>query len=106
MGGHLDNAELEMTKPIVSLSFGNDAIFLLGGETRDTEPIPLFVQSGDVMIMGGRSRYCYHGIARIMHNTLPNHLKPENVPLDFKPHAQYLAENRRININARQVFYE
>lgn len=105
MGGHLDNVEKVMDKPIVSISLGNDAIFLLGGETRDIEPIPVFVRSGDIMIMGGRARYCYHGIARIIHHTLPDHLKPENVEPQFKEHCTYLAGHRRINVNVRQVFY-
>jgi len=108
MGGHLDNAEYEMTKPIVSISFGNQAIFLLGGETRDIEPIPILVRSGDVIIMGGRSRYCYHGVARILDNTLPESLKikRDTVPEineDLLPFLKYI-EHRRINVNIRQVF--
>lgn len=111
MGGHLDNAEYEMTKPIVSISFGNQAIFLLGGETRDIEPIPILVRSGDVIIMGGRSRYCYHGVARILDNTLPESLKIKNdiksnfpeTNQDFLPFLKYI-EHRRINVNIRQVF--
>ena len=31
MCGHLDNAEEDLTKPIVSISFGNSVIFLIGG---------------------------------------------------------------------------
>ena len=38
MGGHVDDAEYEMSKPIVSLSIGSKSIFLLGGETKDIEP--------------------------------------------------------------------
>jgi alkylated DNA repair protein alkB homolog 1 len=56
MSGHLDDAEYEMKKPIVSISFGNTAVFLLGEEKKDVKPIPIFIRSGDVVIMGGRSK--------------------------------------------------
>lgn len=103
MGGHLDNAEYEMEKPIVSLSFGNSAIFLLGGEDRHSEPIPMLLRSGDFMIMGGRARYCFHGVPRIIEETIPDYLKPENVQEEDKPFCEYLA-TRRLNINTRQVY--
>lgn len=32
LGGHLDDVEKDMSKPIVSFSLGCDAIFLLGGK--------------------------------------------------------------------------
>lgn len=103
MGGHLDNAEYEMEKPIISISFGNSAIFLLGGEDRNSEPIPILIRSGDVVVMGGRSRYCFHGVPRIIEGTSPHYLDPESVPKEFKPHCEYL-KTKRININVRQVY--
>jgi len=72
MGGHVDDSEYEMRTPIVSCSFGCSAIFLLGGETRDDNPTPIYINSGDVIIMGGYSRKCYHGVARIIPNSLLN----------------------------------
>lgn len=53
--------------------------------------------------MGGRSRFCYHGIAQIIRNTLPSYLKSDSSPKEFKPFSEYM-ENVRLNINARQVF--
>ncbi|EGG20871.1 alkylated DNA repair protein [Cavenderia fasciculata] len=104
MGGHLDDAEEEMEKPIISLSFGASAVFLLGAETRDIAPIPLFIRSGDIVIMGGRSRYCYHGVAKIVENSFNVDLVDE-ADETFKYHIQWLREkNRRINVNTRQVF--
>jgi alkylated DNA repair protein alkB family protein 1 len=103
MGGHLDNAEYEMEKPIVSLSFGNSAIFLIGGEDRFSEPIPIIIRSGDVVVMGGRSRYCYHGVPRILEETLPDYLRPENVDEEYKPFCEYML-TKRLNINTRQVY--
>jgi len=42
-------------------SFGHTAVFLLGGETKDTRPVSLFVKSGDLVVMTGASRTAYHG---------------------------------------------
>jgi alkylated DNA repair protein alkB family protein 1 len=113
MGGHKDDAEYAKDKPIVSISYGNDCIFLLGGETKSTAPIPMLIHSGDCMIMGGRSRNCFHGVARVIDDTLPEYLTLE----DYKQHCgneseehylpfiKYLnSSTRRLNINARQVF--
>jgi hypothetical protein len=66
MGGHLDDAEHTMEKPIVSLSLGCPAIFLLGGRSRTVKPTPILVRSGDVVIMSGESRFSYHGVPGIL----------------------------------------
>ena len=43
-------------------SIGSAAIFLLGGMTRNVEPIPILLRSGDVVIMSGpECRRAYHG---------------------------------------------
>ena len=55
-------------------SLGNAAIFLIGGLTRDTEPIPILLRSGDVLIMSGPAcRRAYHG--RSFHCYYPNSTK-------------------------------
>ena len=68
MGGHQDNLEYDFTKPVVSISLGLSAIFLLGQQdSKDYGPvIPILVRPGDVLIMGGSSRLCFHGIAQII----------------------------------------
>eukprot|EP00557_Chaetoceros_sp_GSL56_P001698 CAMPEP_0176504248 /NCGR_PEP_ID=MMETSP0200_2-20121128/15819_1 /TAXON_ID=947934 /ORGANISM="Chaetoceros sp., Strain GSL56" /LENGTH=389 /DNA_ID=CAMNT_0017903641 /DNA_START=79 /DNA_END=1246 /DNA_ORIENTATION=+ len=67
MGGHKDDLEYDFTKPVVSLSIGLPAVFLLGGMTKDDGPVvPILVRPGDVMLLGGESRLCYHGIARVI----------------------------------------
>jgi len=66
MGGHLDDAEHIMTKPIVSISIGCSALFLIGGDQKSITPTPILVRSGDAIIMSGRSRYSYHGIPTIL----------------------------------------
>ena len=67
MGGHRDDSELALDKPVVSFSLGLPAVFLLGGKTRDDERIlPILVRPGDVMILGGDCRLHYHGAARVL----------------------------------------
>lgn len=63
----------------------------------------MLLRSGDVMIMGGRSRYCYHGIARIISETTPDFILESNVSQEYEDLAHYM-KGRRININTRQVF--
>jgi DNA alkylation damage repair protein AlkB len=68
LSGHKDDVERDLCQPIVSLSLGVDAVFLLGGRTRDHEPLALLLRSGDVLVMSAASRVCFHG-AR--HNLYP-----------------------------------
>jgi alkylated DNA repair dioxygenase AlkB len=48
-------------------SLGNAAIFLIGGLTRDTEPVPILLRTGDVVIMSGPAcRRAYHGLSPLI----------------------------------------
>lgn len=79
MGGHLDDAEHIMTKPIVSISIGCSALFLIGGDQKSITPTPILVRSGDAIIMSGKSRYSYHGIPAILPPTFrPLHYSPSS----------------------------
>ncbi|KAJ8523155.1 hypothetical protein ON010_g17611 [Phytophthora cinnamomi] len=66
MGGHLDDVEYTMDHPVVSLSLGSCCVFLMGGHTKDDPPLEILLRSGDIAIMGGESRTCYHGVARVL----------------------------------------
>ena len=66
MGGHLDDGEPDQEHPIVSFSFGLSCVFLAGGRTKDTEPIALRLDSGDVMVMAGEARRVFHGVPRVL----------------------------------------
>ena len=67
MGGHRDDLELDFTRPVVSISLGLPAVFLLGGKTKDDDNVvPILVRPGDVMLLAGESRLCYHGMARVI----------------------------------------
>ena len=41
MGGHLDDGEPDQEHPIVSFSFGLSCVFLIGGRTKETNPIAI-----------------------------------------------------------------
>lgn len=44
-----------------SFSLGCKAIFLLGGKSREDPPLAMFLRSGDVVLMAGVARECFHG---------------------------------------------
>jgi len=107
---HIDRSELCATSPLVSVSLGNAAVFLIGGQSRDTKPLPILLRSGDIVIMAGpQCRRAYHGVPRILEDTLPDHVRFSNDVSECDgdawapPYAEYMA-TARINVNVRQVF--
>jgi alkylated DNA repair protein (DNA oxidative demethylase) len=75
MGLHQDKdesaASLAAGAPVVSISVGDTARFLIGG-VRRREPVqPLLLESGDVFVFGGAARLRYHGVTRILPGTSP-----------------------------------
>lgn len=44
-------------------SLGHDCVYLMGGPTRDTKPVALRLHSGDIVVMTGQSRECFHSKA-------------------------------------------
>lgn len=67
MGLHVDKDEAPEVAylPIVSVSLGADAEFVLGGLRRDDPTKTLVLSDGDVLVMGGPARLRYHGIKRV-----------------------------------------
>ena len=66
LSGHTDHSEKDLARPLLSLSFGHSAIFLIGGATKQTRPRALLLNSGDVVIMSGESRLAYHGVPKVL----------------------------------------
>jgi len=80
MGGHVDDGEEAHECPVVSFSLGPSCIFLVGGLTKDIEPLPLILTSGDVLILGGPSRLKFHGIPKVfVADGPPEELKPSSL---------------------------
>ena len=78
LGLHQDKDEqketLDAGVPIVSVSLGDTARFLLGGLRRRDEVHTLLLASGDAFVMGGPARLRYHGVARLLPGTAPGEL--------------------------------
>ena len=67
MGAHIDNDEQEARAPVVSVSLGDPAMFRMGGPSRGGVTKGLKLLSGDVVVMGGASRFCYHSVSKIFY---------------------------------------
>lgn len=65
MGMHQDKDEADFGWPVLSISLGDAALFRIGNLTRGGKTESLWLESGDVMVMGGDARLTYHGIDRI-----------------------------------------
>ncbi len=86
MGLHQDKDEEDFLAPVVSISLGDTAVFKFGGTTRGGKTSTLKLASGDVLVMGGESRLCFHGIDRVNVGT-----------------STLLKEGGRINLTLRRV---
>lgn len=98
---------------LTTFSFGQSAIFLIGGLTEDEAAVPIFLHSGDIVIMSKESRLCYHAVPRIttsrtqpwndiITDTCNSSFEECKHNTFFKPFSNYIKESR-ININVRQV---
>ena len=88
MGVHQDKDErretIEAGVPIVSVSLGDAARFVIGGLSRRDPTSPVILRSGDVLVMGGPSRLRYHGVTRILPGTAPEGTGPGRFNLTFR----------------------
>jgi alkylated DNA repair protein (DNA oxidative demethylase) len=68
---HQDRDEADFSWPIVSVSLGLSATFLFGGRTRSgpVQRVPL--EHGDVVVFGGASRLCFHGVSPVRDGVYP-----------------------------------
>jgi alkylated DNA repair protein (DNA oxidative demethylase) len=86
MGLHRDEDEEDFAAPVVSISLGDTAVFRMGGPERGGKTESFKLTSGDVLVMGGASRLCYHGIDRVLTGT-----------------SSLLKDGGRINLTLRRV---
>jgi DNA oxidative demethylase len=59
---HQDKDERDYSAPIVSVSLGLPAVFLLGGDRRADRQQAVRLVHGDVVVWGGPARLRYHGV--------------------------------------------
>ncbi|KAI0233300.1 hypothetical protein L0F63_003328, partial [Massospora cicadina] len=105
--GHVDQSEPNLTAPLISYSFGCEGVFLMGGADRSTPPIPILLRSGDILAMCGPCRRAFHGVPRIIEDSLPGYLYSSTPDLDSDEVADWpifssYLTTTRINANVRQ----
>lgn len=103
LGGHVDYSEYDQSAPIISFSFGQSAIFLLGTQSKADKPVALFIRSGDIVIMSGECRLSYHAVPVLLNELVEDRYSPSGSDDSWSPFAKYLSSSR-INFNVRQVF--
>jgi alkylated DNA repair protein (DNA oxidative demethylase) len=65
LGLHQDRGDSSLNAPVVSISLGDDATFVVGGFTRKDPLRRLALHSGDIVWFGGPSRLIFHGVEGI-----------------------------------------
>ena len=87
LGLHVDADEDAAFAPVVSVSLGDKARFRLGGMNRQDPTASFILSSGDVVVLGGTSRRCFHGVDRIYPGTsrlLPENWRPGRINLTLR----------------------
>ncbi len=86
MGAHVDRDEQELRAPVVSVSLGATCLFRYGGASRNDPTRSVKLESGDVVVIGGASRLCHHGVDRL-----------------YAGSSTLLPNDSRINLTLRRV---
>lgn len=118
LSAHTDHSEYNLESPLFSMSFGQPALFLIGGTGREDEALPILLRSGDILVMSKQSRLCYHAVPRVFSSDLQPWNTNEDITQSFdlpqeeveqclkadvwRPFEEYLIDCR-INVNVRQV---
>jgi alkylated DNA repair protein (DNA oxidative demethylase) len=69
MGLHQDLDEKDFGAPVLSVSLGNACLFRVGGTRRTDRTLSFKLSSGDIVVLGGEGRLCFHGVDRIYPST-------------------------------------
>lgn len=81
--------EENLKPPLLSLSLGEKALFLIGPHRYENPVIPVVLRNGDLMIMSGDSRLAYHSVVKVICD-------------DTRCKRKLI---KRINVNVRQVYW-
>jgi len=65
MGLHQDRDEADLAAPVLSISLGDACLFRVGQTRREGPTVSFRLESGDVVVLGGEGRLCFHGVDRI-----------------------------------------
>ena len=87
MGMHQDKDEASFEWPVLSISLGDAGLFRIGNTERGGKTESIWLESGDVVVMGGAARLTHHGVDRIRFGS-----------------SSLLPKGGRINLTCRVVF--
>ena len=86
MSLHQDKDEEDFDAPVLSVSIGDTCLFRIGDENRKYPTKSFKLESGDLMLLTGKSRMAFHGVDRIYPGT-----------------STLLKQEGRINLTLRRV---
>lgn len=69
MGLHQDRDEENFDAPVLSVSLGEACRFRIGETTRQGRTTSFKLESGDLVVLGGKGRMCFHGVDKIYPDT-------------------------------------
>ena len=69
LGLHQDRDEEDFDAPVLSVSLGDACRFRIGGTDRSDSTASLRLNSGDIVLLAGKSRLAHHGVDRIYPGT-------------------------------------
>ena len=113
---HRDVSE-ECERGLASFSVGCDGLFLIArdkdpngdqnDERREQDIVVIRVCSGDVVQMGGETRWAWHAMPKVMAGTCPSWLEhwpvSDETPEEYEKWKGYM-KGKRLNISCRQVW--
>lgn len=117
---HRDVSE-ECERGLASFSLGCDGVFVVSkdregvdgeDEAREMDVVALRVRSGDVVYMGGRTRWAWHAMAKVVPGTCPGWLAEwpvegsggdGSLEKEYRRWKGYMI-GKRLNISCRQVW--
>lgn len=83
LGLHRDADEADLDHPIVSISLGAPATFVIGGLERRNAVRSFTLHDGDVMLLAGEARLRFHGV-RPLKTAAPGAVHSSRVNLTFR----------------------
>ena len=69
MGMHQDRDETDLEAPVVSISLGDSCLFRIGDSKRTGRTNSFKLQSGDAVVLSGKSRLAFHGVDKFYRDT-------------------------------------
>jgi alkylated DNA repair protein (DNA oxidative demethylase) len=84
MGLHQDRDEEEFAAPVLSISLGDACLFRVGDTRRGGRTVSIRLESGDLVVLGGAGRLCYHGVDRIYPGTSDLLKQPGRINLTLR----------------------